>query len=144
MQSAAMGYALSSKHFADVLVAVPSSVSIVFMVGAGGPARKGGGQQACAGQCASQEGRGSERVLGSVAGAQGLPGQPCPGAPHPPPPLWSAWLFGAGLESLHSGPLSALRCCLALCLPAAPLSTLHGELDALAWLPAWAPLVGQR
>lgn len=32
MQSAAMGYALSSKHFADVLVAVPSSVSIVFMV----------------------------------------------------------------------------------------------------------------
>lgn len=32
MQSAAMGYALSTKHFADVLVAVPSSVSIVFMV----------------------------------------------------------------------------------------------------------------
>lgn len=32
MQSAAMGYALSTKHFPDVLVAVPSSVSIVFMV----------------------------------------------------------------------------------------------------------------
>lgn len=32
MQSAAMGYALSCKHFSDVLVAVPSSVSIVFMV----------------------------------------------------------------------------------------------------------------
>lgn len=32
MQSAAMGYALSTKHFADVLVAVPSSISIVFMV----------------------------------------------------------------------------------------------------------------
>lgn len=32
MQSAAMGYALSCKHFKDVLVAVPSSVSIVFMV----------------------------------------------------------------------------------------------------------------
>lgn len=32
MQSAAMGYALSTKHFGDVLVAVPSSVSIVFMV----------------------------------------------------------------------------------------------------------------
>ena len=27
-----MGYALSTKHFADVLVAVPSSISIVFMV----------------------------------------------------------------------------------------------------------------
>ena len=32
MQSAAMGYALSTKHYAAVLVAVPSSVSIVFMV----------------------------------------------------------------------------------------------------------------
>lgn len=32
MQSAAMGYALSTKHFADILVAVPSSVSIVIMV----------------------------------------------------------------------------------------------------------------
>ena len=32
MQSAAMGYALSTKHFADVMVAVPSSVSIVVMV----------------------------------------------------------------------------------------------------------------
>jgi BASS family bile acid:Na+ symporter len=32
MQSAAMGYALSTKHFADILVAVPSSVSILVMV----------------------------------------------------------------------------------------------------------------
>ncbi|KAL6779846.1 hypothetical protein ACKKBG_A13970 [Auxenochlorella protothecoides x Auxenochlorella symbiontica] len=32
MQSAAMGYALSTKHFADVLVAMPSAVSILFMV----------------------------------------------------------------------------------------------------------------
>lgn len=32
MQSAAMGYALSTKHFTDVMVAVPSSVSIVVMV----------------------------------------------------------------------------------------------------------------
>lgn len=32
LQSAALGYTLSTKHFADVLVAVPSSVSIVFMV----------------------------------------------------------------------------------------------------------------
>jgi BASS family bile acid:Na+ symporter len=32
MQSAAMGYALSTKHFADIMVAVPSSVSIVVMV----------------------------------------------------------------------------------------------------------------
>lgn len=32
MQSAAMGFALSTKHFADVLVAVPSAVSILFMV----------------------------------------------------------------------------------------------------------------
>lgn len=32
MQSAAMGYALSTKHFTDILVAVPSSVSIVVMV----------------------------------------------------------------------------------------------------------------
>ena len=32
MQSAAMGFALSRKHFADILVAVPSSVSIVIMV----------------------------------------------------------------------------------------------------------------
>lgn len=33
MQSAAMGFALSTHHFRDVLVAVPSAVSIVFMVG---------------------------------------------------------------------------------------------------------------
>ena len=32
MQSAAMAYALSTKHFADILVAVPASVSIVIMV----------------------------------------------------------------------------------------------------------------
>lgn len=32
MQSAAMAYALSTKHFADVMVAVPASVSIVIMV----------------------------------------------------------------------------------------------------------------
>lgn len=32
MQSAAMGFALSRAHFSDVLVAVPSAVSIVFMV----------------------------------------------------------------------------------------------------------------
>jgi predicted Na+-dependent transporter len=32
MQSAAMGFALSTRHFADVLVAVPSSLSIVIMV----------------------------------------------------------------------------------------------------------------
>lgn len=32
MQSAAMGYALSVKHFSDIMVAVPSSVSIVVMV----------------------------------------------------------------------------------------------------------------
>lgn len=32
MQSAAMAYALSTKHFADILVAVPASVSIVVMV----------------------------------------------------------------------------------------------------------------
>ena len=32
MQSAAMGYALSTKHFADIMVAVPSSVSILVMV----------------------------------------------------------------------------------------------------------------
>ncbi|GAB4815674.1 hypothetical protein N2152v2_002720 [Parachlorella kessleri] len=32
MQSAAMGFALSTHHFKDVLVAVPSAVSIVFMV----------------------------------------------------------------------------------------------------------------
>lgn len=32
MQSAAMGFALSRQHFADVMVAVPSSVSIVCMV----------------------------------------------------------------------------------------------------------------
>eukprot|EP00887_Chlorella_sp_A99_P007823 scaffold20.g7823.t1 len=32
MQSAAMGYALSTKHFSDILVAVPSSISIVVMV----------------------------------------------------------------------------------------------------------------
>jgi BASS family bile acid:Na+ symporter len=32
MQSAAMGYALSTRHFADALVAVPSAVSIVVMV----------------------------------------------------------------------------------------------------------------
>jgi hypothetical protein len=32
MQSAGMGYALSRQHFSDVLVAVPSSVSIVVMV----------------------------------------------------------------------------------------------------------------
>lgn len=31
-QSAAMGYALSTKHFGDIMVAVPSSVSIVVMV----------------------------------------------------------------------------------------------------------------
>lgn len=32
MQSAAMGYALSTRNFADIMVAVPSSVSIVVMV----------------------------------------------------------------------------------------------------------------
>lgn len=32
MQSAAMGFALSTKHFADIMVAVPSAVSIVVMV----------------------------------------------------------------------------------------------------------------
>lgn len=32
MQSAAMAYALSTKHFADIMVAVPASVSIVVMV----------------------------------------------------------------------------------------------------------------
>lgn len=32
MQSAAMAYALSTKHFADIMVAVPASVSIVIMV----------------------------------------------------------------------------------------------------------------
>ena len=32
MQSAAMAYALSTKHFSDILVAVPASVSIVVMV----------------------------------------------------------------------------------------------------------------
>lgn len=32
MQSAAMGFALATKHFADVLVAVPSAVSIIFMI----------------------------------------------------------------------------------------------------------------
>ena len=32
MQSAAMAYALSMKHFSDVMVAVPASVSIVVMV----------------------------------------------------------------------------------------------------------------
>ena len=31
MQSAALGFALARKHFADPLVAVPSAVSVVFM-----------------------------------------------------------------------------------------------------------------
>ena len=33
MQSAALGFMLAQAHFADALVAVPSAVSVVFMVG---------------------------------------------------------------------------------------------------------------
>ena len=32
MQSAALGFMLAQAHFADPLVAVPSAVSVVFMV----------------------------------------------------------------------------------------------------------------
>lgn len=32
MQSAALGFMLAQAHFADALVAVPSAVSVVFMV----------------------------------------------------------------------------------------------------------------
>ena len=31
MQSAALGFALAQKHFPDVMVSVPSAVSVVFM-----------------------------------------------------------------------------------------------------------------
>ena len=86
MQSAAMGYALSTKHFANVLVAVPSSVSIVFMVGGGRrggrepgrePGRGKGGWEAGSRPAAAAARAGMGPGLGqtpplTVAGARGL------------------------------------------------------------------------